>query len=107
MISYTSLSALKLYAVARPMAYRQHVTMRRCMIWIGITWLVVIAVVCFKLLLVYLFKSAVIDVQLHWYACQILGLVFFSLYVFTLVAFGATAVYIYRRRSATGLTATG
>ncbi|KAE9553589.1 hypothetical protein FO519_003184 [Halicephalobus sp. NKZ332] len=40
MISYVSLSLLKLYAVARPFNYRKTVTMKRCVYLVCVSWVV-------------------------------------------------------------------
>jgi len=105
MISYTSLSTLKLYAIAWPMAYRRQVTTRRCLIWIGITWAIILSVSATQMLFIYLFNQGYIAPEKHWYMCQTKGVVFFGLYVITLLAFGATAVYIWRRSRGSGLSA--
>ena len=45
MVTYVSLSLLRLFAVAKPFLYQRMITMRRCVAFISVSWLPAIAVV--------------------------------------------------------------
>lgn len=49
MISYVSLSLLKLYAVAKPFNYRKTVTMKRCIYLVCISWAVFLIILTMTL----------------------------------------------------------
>ncbi|CAD5223862.1 unnamed protein product [Bursaphelenchus okinawaensis] len=48
MTSYVALSFLKFYAVARPLDYRNNITMRRCIYLICLSWFIFFVMVCYS-----------------------------------------------------------
>uniref|UniRef100_A0A1I8AG79 G_PROTEIN_RECEP_F1_2 domain-containing protein n=1 Tax=Steinernema glaseri TaxID=37863 RepID=A0A1I8AG79_9BILA len=67
MITYVSLSVLKLYAVARPFYYRQAFTMRRCGYLIVFSWVVFLFMATYALSTTALVKIPALN---EWSGCK-------------------------------------
>uniref|UniRef100_A0A1I8AG84 G_PROTEIN_RECEP_F1_2 domain-containing protein n=1 Tax=Steinernema glaseri TaxID=37863 RepID=A0A1I8AG84_9BILA len=67
MVSYVSLSVLKLYAVAKPFNYRRAVTMKRCIHLMIFSWVVFLFMVAYALTVTALVKIPVLN---EWSGCK-------------------------------------
>lgn len=67
MSSYVCLSLLKLYAVARPLAYRHNMTMVKCIYLIILSWIVFLFMTCYAFSVMALSK---IRSLMDWSGCR-------------------------------------
>ncbi|GMR56759.1 hypothetical protein PMAYCL1PPCAC_26954, partial [Pristionchus mayeri] len=102
-VSYVSLSALKLFAVARPFDYRKCVTMKRCIHLIVISWVIFAGIILYSLTLSAFVKVPYLNELTHCKAETCLRFMYRSrnfitttLYFCTLIIFGITVVLIKR-----------
>lgn len=110
MISYVSLSVLKLIAVHRPLLYRKTITTERCVFIILFSWIMYAVVVAYSLVMVAL--STVPSLK-RWSGCQpdtCIQMMFESkkfffivLYIFTITVFIATAILVKRAHTQSNL----
>ncbi|TKR69075.1 hypothetical protein L596_021275 [Steinernema carpocapsae] len=99
MVSYVSLSVLKLYAVARPFNYRRAVTMKRCIHLMIFSWVVFLFMVGYALTMTALVKVPVLN---EWSGCKMetclrmmyrsRNFVTITVYFFTIISFFITAL---------------
>uniref|UniRef100_A0A914DMH9 G-protein coupled receptors family 1 profile domain-containing protein n=1 Tax=Acrobeloides nanus TaxID=290746 RepID=A0A914DMH9_9BILA len=94
MVSYVSLSLLKLYAVARPFDYRRNVNMKRCIHLMIISWIIFAFIAVFSLSFMALVKIGFLR---EWSGCRtetclrpmfrIRNFFTVSVYLFTIICF--------------------
>ncbi|VDN56159.1 unnamed protein product [Dracunculus medinensis] len=68
MISYVSISLLKLYAVWKPIDYREKITMKRCIYLISLSWIIFALMVVYTLTVTALTKIPVLN---EWSGCKL------------------------------------
>ncbi|KAI1719576.1 DihydroCaffeic Acid Receptor [Ditylenchus destructor] len=68
MVSYVSLSVLKLFAICKPLQYRNQVTMRRCIYLMILSWLVFLALTIYAVTAVALTKIPSLN---QWSGCKV------------------------------------
>uniref|UniRef100_A0A914Y831 G-protein coupled receptors family 1 profile domain-containing protein n=1 Tax=Panagrolaimus superbus TaxID=310955 RepID=A0A914Y831_9BILA len=105
MISYVSLSVLKLFAVARPFHYRNTVTMKSCIYLVIGSWIVFLIVLSYALGATALTRIPFLQ---QWSQCKvetclrmmyrIRNLFVIGIYCFTLVCFILTVIYVHRAK---------
>ncbi|KAK0409631.1 hypothetical protein QR680_004662 [Steinernema hermaphroditum] len=103
MVSYVSLSVLKLYAVAKPFNYRRAVTMKRCIHLMIFSWVVFLFMVAYALTVTALVKIPVLN---EWSGCkmetclrrmyQSRNLLTIIVYFLTIISFFITVFFIRR-----------
>lgn len=105
-VSYVSLSVLKFFAVFRPLHYRRVITVKRCAYLIVFSWIIYGLFVVSTLTILLL---STVPYLKRWSGCRLStcmqrlmdseNIIFFLLYVFTIVIFIATAVFIKKART--------
>uniref|UniRef100_A0A7E4UN14 G_PROTEIN_RECEP_F1_2 domain-containing protein n=1 Tax=Panagrellus redivivus TaxID=6233 RepID=A0A7E4UN14_PANRE len=105
LISYTALSSLKLYAVARPFNYRKTVTMKRCLYLVVISWVFFAFVLVYTLGITALTKIPALQA---WSGCRLetcLRTMYRTrntfmtfIYFFTIICFIGTVFFVHRAR---------
>uniref|UniRef100_A0A915CQ22 G-protein coupled receptors family 1 profile domain-containing protein n=1 Tax=Ditylenchus dipsaci TaxID=166011 RepID=A0A915CQ22_9BILA len=105
MVSYVSLGLLKLYGIARPLHYRNQVTMKRCVQLIVLSWIVFIIMIFMTLSVTALVKVSALA---KWSGCSvetclhnmysIRNTFTIVVYLFTIICFLVTATFIRRAR---------
>ncbi|CAB3397855.1 unnamed protein product [Caenorhabditis bovis] len=106
MISYTSLSVLKLFAVWKPFHYRKWFTMKRCIYLMIISWIIFIIMVSYTLAVSALVKLPSLN---SWSGCKAetclramyksRNFLTASVYFFTLIVFISTVIFLRRAQS--------
>jgi hypothetical protein len=105
MVSYVALSLIKLYAVAKPISYRNNVTMKRCIYLVILSWIIFLVFLAYSLGTVavtkieYLNKISGCRIE----TCtrlmyRIRNFVNVSVYFFTIICFLAMVVLVRRAR---------
>uniref|UniRef100_A0A914PYA2 G-protein coupled receptors family 1 profile domain-containing protein n=1 Tax=Panagrolaimus davidi TaxID=227884 RepID=A0A914PYA2_9BILA len=105
MISYVSLSVLKLYAVARPFDYRKTITMKRCIYLVIASWVIFLVVLSYALGVTAITKIPFLH---EWSGCRletclrrmyrIRNAIAVGIYCFTIICFVLTVIYLNRAR---------
>ncbi|KAK0409629.1 hypothetical protein QR680_004660 [Steinernema hermaphroditum] len=103
MVSYVSLSILKLYAVARPFFYRRVFTLRRCVYLVIFSWVVFAIMATYALTVSALVKIPALN---EWSGCKIetcmrtmfrlRNFLTVTVYLFTIISFFITVFFIRR-----------
>uniref|UniRef100_A0A0N4Z4I7 G_PROTEIN_RECEP_F1_2 domain-containing protein n=1 Tax=Parastrongyloides trichosuri TaxID=131310 RepID=A0A0N4Z4I7_PARTI len=106
MVSYVSLSLLKLYAVSKPFSYRNKVTMRRVIYVIIFSWIIFLFMIFYAILVTAMVKVPYLNaitgcrletcLRVMYRSRNFLAIV---VYFFTLVIFLGTLLYVRKARN--------
>lgn len=101
MVSYVSLSVLKLFAVYRPLIYKKVITIKRCIYLILLSWVIYALVIIYTLVMLGLSTMPRLK---SWSGCDLetcgkamvdsKNYLFIVLYIFTIAVFVATIIFV-------------